>query len=110
MIERSSSILVLGIQNDFADHVEPDGRRIQVVEGAQPFLLAGLFGARQALGDQLVGQVQRVILGHGLEGVCKSHQRGEAAFGRHARDAGRPGRGRIAGQGLDAPRGHAGHF
>ena len=89
---------LLGIQNDFTDQVESDSRRIQVVDGAQPLLRSGLFRASQAFRDQLIEQVNRVILGYGLEDVCESNQGGDAAFWWHTRNTGRPRRCRIAGK------------
>ena len=62
----------LPIQNDFSDQ-ESDSRRIQVVDGAQPLLHCGLFRASQAFRDQLIEQINRVILGYGLEHACESN-------------------------------------
>ena len=63
----------LPIQNDFSDQVESYSRRIQVVDGAQPLLHSGLFRASQAFRDQLIEQINRVILGYGLEHACESN-------------------------------------
>ena len=86
--KRSADLAILArrIQNDFTYHVEPDSRRIQVVNGPQSQLLSGLFRASQAFSNQLIEQINRIILGHGLEHMCECDQCGDAAFRRHARD------------------------
>ena len=66
-------------------------------------LFALAHGSRQTLCDQLVEQINGIVLSDGFEHVGESHQGGDTAFLRHARDGLRPSRRGITRQGYHAP-------
>ena len=94
------------VEQDRADVAELQGGRIQVAERAESFLLSGELGLGQQIGDDQVQQVQGVVQRRRLEGPGEGQQGGDPPVRWHPRDHRRPGRGGMAGQGLEPTRGH----
>ena len=63
---------------------ELQGCGLQVAEGAEAFLFAGVLGRPDEVANPQSEEVQGIIERDGLEGPCQGQERRAPAFGGHA--------------------------
>jgi hypothetical protein len=72
------------VQEDLEGLPELQSRGIQIAEGPESFLFAGVMGRPDDVANQQIEEVQGIIHRDRLEGPCKGQECRDAAFCGHA--------------------------